>query len=67
MSEDASKLIAAPMLGEGNTKQPTSYADLPYAGNGSSLVTAVAFKHCFVVVGYSIAVGNQEYTQVGTP
>lgn len=62
MSEDASKLIAAPMLGEGNTKQPTSYADLRYAGNGSSLVIAVAFKRCSVVVGYSVAVDNQKYT-----
>lgn len=68
MSEDASsKLIPAPTLGEGNTKQPTSYAVLPYTGNGRSLVTAVAFKHHSVVVGYSVAVGDQEYTQVGTP
>lgn len=68
MSEDASsKLIPAPTLGEGNTNQPTSYAVLPYAGNGRSLVTNIAFNHCSVVVGYSMAVGNQEYTQVGTP
>lgn len=67
MSEDASsKLIPAPTLGEGNTNQPTSHAVLPDAGNGRSLVTAIAFKHRSVAVGYSVAVGDQEYTQVGT-
>lgn len=67
MSKDtSSKLIPASTLGESNTNQPTSHAVLPDAGNGRSLVTAIAFKYHSVVVGYSVAVGDQEYTQVGT-
>lgn len=67
MSENtSSKLIPASTLGESNTNQPTSHAVLPDAGNGRSLVTAIAFKHRSVVVGYSVVVDDQEYTQVGT-